>query len=89
MITPYVTLESIEITPTRQAFVPDIGVLHDDTPARSPTTVLRSYGRWCLHQGNIAHLFATQSAGEPFLDYPKQQDVINDIDSVGRIKETC
>jgi hypothetical protein len=30
VITPYVTLESIEITPTRQAFIPDIGVLQDD-----------------------------------------------------------
>jgi hypothetical protein len=38
VITPYVTLESIEITPTRQAFVPDIGVLQDDTPTSSPVS---------------------------------------------------
>lgn len=29
VITPYVTLESIEIAPTRQAFIPDIGVLRE------------------------------------------------------------
>ena len=33
VITPYVLLESIEIAPSRQAFIPDIGVLRDDTPA--------------------------------------------------------
>jgi hypothetical protein len=32
VITPYVTLESIEIAPTRQAFIPDIGVLRDEDP---------------------------------------------------------
>jgi len=31
VITPYVTLESIEIAPTRQAFVPDIGILQEDS----------------------------------------------------------
>ncbi|MGQ9875451.1 MAG: DUF4058 family protein [Chloroflexus sp.] len=36
LITPYIALESIEIAPTRQAFVPDIGVLHDD-PADTGT----------------------------------------------------
>jgi hypothetical protein len=39
VITPYVTLENIEITPARQAFVPDIGVLQDDQPASPPTAV--------------------------------------------------
>jgi hypothetical protein len=39
VITPYVTLESIEITPTRQAFVPDIGVLQDDTSTSSPVSM--------------------------------------------------
>ncbi|NJP06559.1 MAG: DUF4058 family protein [Chloroflexaceae bacterium] len=39
VITPYVTLESIEIAPTRQTFVPDIGVLHDDASASSTTSV--------------------------------------------------
>jgi hypothetical protein len=39
VITPYVTLESIEITPTRQAFVPDIGVLQDDTSTSSPVGI--------------------------------------------------
>ncbi len=29
VITPYVTLESIEISPTRRAFYPDVGVLQD------------------------------------------------------------
>lgn len=32
VITPYITLESIEIAPTRQAFIPDIGVLRDPEP---------------------------------------------------------
>jgi len=26
---------------------------------------LRSYGRWCLHPGKIAHMFATKSGAEP------------------------
>ncbi len=39
VITPYVTLENIEITPARQAFVPDIGVLRDDQPASHPAAV--------------------------------------------------
>lgn len=32
VITPYITLESIEIAPTRQAFIPDIGVLREPEP---------------------------------------------------------
>lgn len=32
VITPYVTLESIEIAPTRQVFIPDIGILEGDAP---------------------------------------------------------
>lgn len=39
VITPYVTLESIEISPTRQVFLPDIGVLHNDAPASSSPPV--------------------------------------------------
>jgi hypothetical protein len=39
VITPYVTLESIEIAPTRQAFIPDIGVLRDDAPDAGETAV--------------------------------------------------
>lgn len=30
VITPYITLESIEIAPTRQTFIPDIGILQRD-----------------------------------------------------------
>ncbi len=33
MITPYVTLESVEIAPARQAFVPDVAVLRSAEPA--------------------------------------------------------
>jgi hypothetical protein len=39
IITPYVTLESIEIAPTRQAFIPDIGVLHDEGPDEGEVAV--------------------------------------------------
>ncbi len=38
LITPYIALESIEIAPSRQAFVPDIGVLRDDTPETGRVT---------------------------------------------------
>lgn len=47
LITPYIALESIEIAPTRQVFVPGVGVFRDEpagtgtstatiTPAHSP-----------------------------------------------------
>lgn len=39
VITPYVLLESIEIAPSRQAFIPDIGVLRDDAPATGGVAV--------------------------------------------------
>ena len=39
VITPYITLESIEITPTRRAFIPYIGILQDDSPEEGGTAV--------------------------------------------------
>ena len=39
VITPYVTLESIEIAPNRHVFVPDIGILQADTPDSGGTAV--------------------------------------------------
>ncbi len=39
VITPYVIVETIEITPVRQAFVPDIGVLREDSPTSQPAAV--------------------------------------------------
>ncbi|MFV9504051.1 MAG: DUF4058 family protein [Oscillochloridaceae bacterium umkhey_bin13] len=41
LITPYVTLESIEITPTHQAFIPDVGILREGGPesGSAPSTI--------------------------------------------------
>ena len=39
VITPYMTLESIEIAPTRRAIMPDIGVLQRDEPGTGASTV--------------------------------------------------
>ena len=39
VITPFVTLESIEIAPYRQGFIPDVGVLRNDAPDTSGTAV--------------------------------------------------